>query len=125
MIRRPPRSTLFPYTTLFRSPGVSRPGARRDRLRGSGGGVPAAVRAGARSGAPTGDRDHVRERVALSRPRRSRGPERRRVLDGRVRRHLLRRLESHGGPFSGPRGGAARRGRAGGAVGGRGGGARG
>src|SRR3712207_8856626 len=26
MIRRPPRSTLFPYTTLFRSPGpVSRP----------------------------------------------------------------------------------------------------
>src|SRR6266496_2406098 len=27
MIRRPPRSTLFPYTTLFRS----RPGRRRDR----------------------------------------------------------------------------------------------
>src|SRR5256885_8424439 len=26
MIRRPPRSTLFPYTTLFRSPGAS--GAR-------------------------------------------------------------------------------------------------
>src|SRR5216683_5543229 len=26
MIRRPPRSTLFPYTTLFRSPG--RPGLR-------------------------------------------------------------------------------------------------
>src|ERR1051325_9500019 len=24
MIRRPPRSTLFPYTTLFRSPGVVR-----------------------------------------------------------------------------------------------------
>src|SRR5437588_5624851 len=24
MIRRPPRSTLFPYTTLFRSPGWSR-----------------------------------------------------------------------------------------------------
>src|SRR3712207_8526624 len=24
MIRRPPRSTLFPYTTLFRSPGISR-----------------------------------------------------------------------------------------------------
>src|SRR2546422_3371570 len=23
MIRRPPRSTLFPYTTLFRSPGVA------------------------------------------------------------------------------------------------------
>src|SRR2546422_6628147 len=32
MIRRPPRSTLFPYTTLFRSPaergGGSRPAAR-------------------------------------------------------------------------------------------------
>src|SRR5882757_10388664 len=24
MIRRPPRSTLFPYTTLFRSPGLCR-----------------------------------------------------------------------------------------------------
>src|SRR5256885_11914062 len=36
MIRRPPRSTLFPYTTLFRSvsaprrrPGARRPGAHR------------------------------------------------------------------------------------------------
>src|SRR2546422_6339693 len=33
MIRRPPRSTLFPYTTLFRSPARSRdvaaPAARR------------------------------------------------------------------------------------------------
>src|SRR5260370_7545529 len=26
MIRRPPRSTLFPYPTLFRSPGVRRAG---------------------------------------------------------------------------------------------------
>src|SRR3712207_7381184 len=31
MIRRPPRSTLFPYTTLFRSRAVrDRVGARRD-----------------------------------------------------------------------------------------------
>src|SRR2546422_4206327 len=30
MIRRPPRSTLFPYTTLFRSRSVQR---RQDRLR--------------------------------------------------------------------------------------------
>src|SRR5258705_9995266 len=34
MIRRPPRSTLFPYTTLFRSPGIggspeAEPGAGR------------------------------------------------------------------------------------------------
>src|SRR2546426_7320677 len=28
MIRRPPRSTLFPYTTLFRSPGVEPPHVR-------------------------------------------------------------------------------------------------
>src|SRR6266540_5068838 len=27
MIRRPPRSTLFPYTTLFRSPDAARPAA--------------------------------------------------------------------------------------------------
>src|SRR3712207_8423384 len=33
MIRRPPRSTLFPYTTLFRSPG----GRTRPRGRCSGG----------------------------------------------------------------------------------------
>src|SRR3712207_7688186 len=36
MIRRPPRSTLFPYTTLFRS----RPGRRR-RRRAARAGVPA------------------------------------------------------------------------------------
>src|SRR3712207_7014735 len=33
MIRRPPRSTLFPYTTLFRSPRVFRAG-RGNRLGG-------------------------------------------------------------------------------------------
>src|SRR5436309_12150933 len=33
MIRRPPRSTLFPYTTLFRSPARSEPLALR-RLEG-------------------------------------------------------------------------------------------
>src|SRR3712207_7374984 len=32
MIRRPPRSTLFPYTTLFRShPGLPQRGRGRDR----------------------------------------------------------------------------------------------
>src|SRR3712207_8477397 len=31
MIRRPPRSTLFPYTTLFRSRGPCRAGARPQR----------------------------------------------------------------------------------------------
>src|SRR5437588_10044144 len=32
MTRRPPRSTLFPYTTLFRSPAV-RPSPARNRFR--------------------------------------------------------------------------------------------
>src|SRR5258706_10737065 len=34
MIRRPPRSTLFPYTTLFRSP--QRPVLQRDLVRRRG-----------------------------------------------------------------------------------------
>src|SRR3712207_7643770 len=36
MIRRPPRSTLFPYTTLFRSPAHERPRAVGPRDRGGG-----------------------------------------------------------------------------------------
>src|SRR5437588_4685522 len=34
MIRRPPRSTLFPYTTLFRSEEPARSGAHRPRRAG-------------------------------------------------------------------------------------------
>src|SRR3712207_7284898 len=37
MIRRPPRSTLFPYTTLFRSPGDNE--AARGLARGRRGGA--------------------------------------------------------------------------------------
>src|SRR5436309_8124356 len=39
MIRRPPRSTLFPYTTLFRSAGVCRfpPRLIEHRLKAGGG----------------------------------------------------------------------------------------
>src|SRR5438067_11297435 len=36
MIRRPPRSTLFPYTTLFRSPGTVRFYLVNSSGRGSG-----------------------------------------------------------------------------------------
>src|SRR5690349_23267067 len=36
MIRRPPRSTLFPYTTLFRSLHVTRGRARFKRVSGVG-----------------------------------------------------------------------------------------
>src|SRR2546422_7679616 len=42
MIRRPPRSTLFPYTTLFRSDGAGRRGA--DHRLGGGGAVRARPR---------------------------------------------------------------------------------
>src|SRR5436190_16358757 len=43
MIRRPPRSTLFPYTTLFRSP--SPPAGRGGRRRGPPLGARAWIRA--------------------------------------------------------------------------------
>src|SRR5260221_9974770 len=36
MIRRPPRSTLFPYTTLFRSPQGEEPDLHRQRLSEAG-----------------------------------------------------------------------------------------
>src|SRR3712207_9057082 len=71
MIRRPPRSALFPNTTLFRSPGVgraaaaARPGAARRAGarpaadvrpaaldRGAAGPAPLAARVGGNAGAP-------------------------------------------------------------------------
>src|SRR3712207_6882410 len=76
MIRRPPRSTLFPYTTLFRSPGLTRP-----RLGAPGLGRAAGGRVG-------GTRDERRERRA--RPDhhlRPRGPERQRVPLPRSEEH--------------------------------------
>src|SRR5258707_1381120 len=39
MIRRPPRSTLFPYTTLFRSEIVTDAAALVDKLEASSGGT--------------------------------------------------------------------------------------
>src|SRR3712207_8768149 len=60
MIRRPPRSTLFPYTTLFRSHDGERPPHRAEDPRRAEGhgrrdrpvhrGVPEAVRGGSRRG---------------------------------------------------------------------------
>src|SRR3712207_7051333 len=46
MIRRPPRSTLFPYTTLFRSGE-----AEREQQHGAGGVADGGVRGGAQPGA--------------------------------------------------------------------------
>src|SRR3712207_7454602 len=48
MIRRPPRSTLFPYTTLFRSPVLPPGGDRHRRLRPRRGERPRRQRGGLR-----------------------------------------------------------------------------
>src|SRR5258708_21934457 len=63
MIRRPPRSTLFPYTTLFRSPGQ----VRRVRLaRGvdvarADDGQPAAIERGGIADAEERSEEHTSE----------------------------------------------------------------
>src|SRR5688572_31917796 len=84
MIRRPPRSTLFPYTTLFRSQGAA-------AVAGAGG----AAAAGAAHAAPlAGGRAAARGRIG------ARGEPRRRIApDGAGGRR-------HGGPFALRRGGA-------------------
>src|SRR3712207_8046995 len=56
MIRRPPRSTLFPYTTLFRS-AVLAGGGRRGGLLP----LPLPGAEGARAGRPTDRRRHRRD----------------------------------------------------------------
>src|SRR3712207_7531425 len=63
MIRRPPRSTLFPYTTLFRSPSTrSRPrrGGRRRALPRRRGTPLAAQRPDDPDGVAGGDRKSTR-----------------------------------------------------------------
>src|SRR2546426_2415547 len=59
MIRRPPRSTLFPYTTLFRSRRVQAQGLEGRRGAGPGGGAERRQR-GACRGAPARDRKSTR-----------------------------------------------------------------
>src|SRR5687768_17640330 len=54
MIRRPPRSTLFPYTTLFRSRAVAGPALR------PGHAGPGAATAGVRPQPPAGGRTRPR-----------------------------------------------------------------
>src|SRR2546430_4345354 len=61
MIRRPPRSTLFPYTTLFRSPrrgGADRP--QRAPVQDVEGGVPAGAAAAGGHRRPEADRKSTR-----------------------------------------------------------------
>src|SRR5260221_2296084 len=71
MIRRPPRSTLFPYTTLFRSPSRARStpraprGAERDLARRAIGGGEVHARSTADGPSPASvDRADLRARHA-------------------------------------------------------------
>src|SRR2546422_5344928 len=80
MIRRPPRSTLFPYTTLFRSAGANRPrGAAGARWLG---GVAHGARG--RGDEPRGGARHARA------VRRARSEEHTSELQSRL--HLVCRL---------------------------------
>src|SRR2546426_12820921 len=95
MIRRPPRSTLFPYTTLFRSVGGGSRGTgdRRARLRpkppgrGPGGGRPGVPRARRRAGRerPPGVADRVLLDGAARGASVGRSEERRVGKEGRFR----------------------------------------
>src|SRR3712207_9245153 len=65
MIRRPPRSTLFPYTTLFRSGGLDGHAADRQRAgHHAGGGDGVGDRGGRRQDPPDGEL-LVQQRVQL------------------------------------------------------------
>src|SRR5690348_17805077 len=64
MIRRPPRSTLFPYTTLFRSLAVG--WLRSARLGHARRGRPSLSCPDARSSAPVGDRRPDRKSTRLN-----------------------------------------------------------
>src|SRR5690349_21927510 len=67
MIRRPPRSTLFPYTTLFRSADAATPIAMPRRTKPRVSGI-RPVRAGPRhiADAPTDDEDRKSTRLNSS-----------------------------------------------------------
>src|SRR5690349_23895139 len=67
MIRRPPRSTLFPYTTLFRSHLTGRPELRHPvRARADGAAHPPAGHHGRAGQSPADDRDRKSTRLNSS-----------------------------------------------------------
>src|SRR5690606_41928099 len=68
MLRRPPRSTLFPYTTLFRSAGEMQGGAQRDAGRGEVLVVGVDDRAGMLHGSDRGGRSALGTRRLLPAP---------------------------------------------------------
>src|SRR2546422_6595505 len=82
MIRRPPRSTLFPYTTLFRSPD-------RHRAAGCGPGRLGRVLR-ARADGCSGGGARPERRLVVERPARGRSEEHTSELQSRL--HLVCRL---------------------------------
>src|SRR3712207_7706645 len=83
MIRRPPRSTLFPYTTLFRSQPLHRQSVRHLRQRQ----LP--VEQSLRSAAPARFDDGQSDRARVGRERRDRKSTR---LNSQSRQYLVCRL---------------------------------
>src|SRR3712207_6866132 len=92
MIRRPPRSTLFPYTTLFRSRRAGRVGGPRGAAHGR-----------ARRVAPRGRRARVPGRGDLVARRRPRSEEHTSELQSRqylVCRLLLEKKKIYNNPIN-------------------------
>src|SRR2546422_7032733 len=91
MIRRPPRSTLFPYTTLFRSFGAEQPAPVR-RLEGEhlSGRVERAFHVGERGCRAGGQHQFARRVVANAGESRQRSEEHTSELQSRL--HLVCRL---------------------------------
>src|SRR2546422_8513355 len=88
MIRRPPRSTLFPYTTLFRSTGGGRPQSRGARVRRAARGFRAAGgRGGDRAGVARRERLRIRVPDGADEPQPGAG-DRDGVPRARLRSHL-------------------------------------
>src|SRR3712207_7954178 len=85
MIRRPPRSTLFPYTTLFRSSRFADGGPHHRRVR-----APRAPGDHARGRVPHGDRGE-RRAGAHGRPRRE-GRSEEHTSELQSRQYLVCRL---------------------------------
>src|SRR3712207_7182720 len=92
MIRRPPRSTLFPYTTLFRSEARRNRSPAPARLRGRGPDPPP-DRAGDPCGASPERARHERLQVCLSRvERRDPGRSEEHTSELQSRQYLVCRL---------------------------------
>src|SRR5438477_10482891 len=93
MRRRPPRSTLFPYTTLFRSGSMQRALDEMERRRGRQQAYNAEHAITPRSIVKSVDQVRFATRVADAKTAKPTGPALRRPADAREREALIRLLE--------------------------------